>query len=269
MGYADDHSLLKITVRGKILANLANGVQFAKIFHANSYKYSEITEDLPADSPKFSSPFASSVMIRQNFPTYGIPDKTDRIVAASDLNSDLAALHHFGQSWQIKFAPQKTSSLIISLKRDLRSLPHPPLFLDDTVIPETSSVQVLGFTFDALLTWEPHIVRILNRGKQRVSQLYRCRSLLTSQDLCLIYKSWIRPVLEYGNILYTGAASSHLQCLDHLQNRIQQTCCSTFQSLSHHRDAAIIGLVCRLLNGEGRGNLQDYCPRFCRVDSRR
>ena len=49
---------------GKILANLANGVQFAKIFHANSYKYSE---DLPADSPKFSSPFASSVMIRQNF----------------------------------------------------------------------------------------------------------------------------------------------------------------------------------------------------------
>ena len=54
--------------RGKILANLANGVQIAKFFHANSYKYSEITEDLPADSPKFSSPFDSSVMIRQNFP---------------------------------------------------------------------------------------------------------------------------------------------------------------------------------------------------------
>ena len=53
--------------RGKILANLANGVQFVKIFHANSYKYSEITEDLPADSPKFSSPFASSVTIRQIF----------------------------------------------------------------------------------------------------------------------------------------------------------------------------------------------------------
>ena len=46
---------------------LANGVQFTKFFHANSYKCSEITEDLPADSPKFSSPFASSVMIRQNF----------------------------------------------------------------------------------------------------------------------------------------------------------------------------------------------------------
>ena len=75
-----------------------------------------------------------------------------------------------------------------------------------------------------------------------------------------MYRSWIRPVLEYGNILYTGAASSHLQRLDHLQTRIQWTCCSTFQSLSHHRDAAIIGLVCRLLDEESRGNLQDYCP---------
>ena len=118
-----------------------------------------------------------------------IPDKTDRITAASDLNCDLAALYHFGQSWQIKFAPNKTFSLIISLKRDLQLLPHPPLFLDGLVIPETSTVRVLGFTFDSLLTWEPHIVSILNRGKQRASQLYCCRSLLTSQDLSLMYKS--------------------------------------------------------------------------------
>ena len=47
-----------------------------------------------------------------------IPYKTDRIAAASDLNSDLVALYHFDQSWQIKFAPHK-AFLIISLKRDL------------------------------------------------------------------------------------------------------------------------------------------------------
>ena len=46
-----------------------------------------------------------------------ILDKTDRITAASDLNCDLAALYHFGQSWQIN--PNKTFSLIISLKHDL------------------------------------------------------------------------------------------------------------------------------------------------------
>ena len=178
-----------------------------------------------------------------------IPDKIDRITAASDLNCDLAALYHFGQSWQIKFAPNKTFSLIISLKRDLQLLPHPPLFLDGSVIPETSTVWVLGFTFDSLLTWESHIVSILNRGKQRASQLYCCRSLLTSQHLSLMYKSWIRPALEYGSILYAGAASTHLQRLDYLQSRIEQTCSSQFHYFTAvmHRllDWSVVSLLVR------------------------
>ena len=106
----------------------------------------------------------------------------------------------------------------------------------------------------------------VDHGKQRVSQLYRCHSLLTSQDLCLMYKSWIRPTLEYGNILYFGAALSHLQRLDSLQTRIEHTYCSTFQSLLHRCNAAIFGLVCRLLAGEGRGNLQNFCPLFHGTD---
>ena len=87
-----------------------------------------------------------------------IADKSDHIAVASDLNCDLAALYHFGQSWQIKYAPNKTSSLLVSLKRDLQTLPHPPLFLNDhdSVIPETSSVRGLRFTFDSLLTRESH-----------------------------------------------------------------------------------------------------------------
>ena len=60
-----------------------------------------------------------------------IPDKNSHIVAASHLNSDLTVLYHFGQRWFINFAPQKSSSLIISLKSDLASFPHSPLFLND------------------------------------------------------------------------------------------------------------------------------------------
>ena len=77
-----------------------------------------------------------------------------------------------------------------------------------TVIPETCTAQVLGFTFDSSLTWESHILRILTCGKQKAGQLYHCHSLFTSQDLCLMYRLWIRPTLEYGNILYSGAAST-------------------------------------------------------------
>ena len=48
-----------------------------------------------------------------------ISDKTDLTAAASDLNYDLASLCHFGLTWHITFAPNKPSSLLISLKRNL------------------------------------------------------------------------------------------------------------------------------------------------------
>ena len=81
--------------------------------------------------------------------------------------------------------------------------------------------------------------------------------------MCTIYKSWIRPTLEHGSILYSGAASTHLRRLDDLQSRIERSCSYVFQPLSHHRNAAIMGLICRLLAGEDRGNIQTYCPQFC------
>ena len=96
-------------------------------------------------------------------------------------------------------------------------------------------------------------MRMLNHGKQRVSQLYRCRSLLTSQDLCLMYKSWIRPTLEYGNILYSGAALSHPQHLDNLQAQIERTNCSTFQPLLHCRNTASLNLSVVSLLGRDEG----------------
>ena len=66
--------------------------------------------------------------------------------------------------------------------------------------------------------WEPQIADMLGCDIQRAGQLYRCHSLLSMQDMCTIYKSLIRPILEYGNILYLGAANTHSRWLDDLQS---------------------------------------------------
>ena len=84
--------------------------------------------------------------------------------------------------------------------------------------------------------------------------------------MSIIYKSWIRPILEYGNILYSGASATHLHRLNNLHSQIEQTGSSVFQPLLSHRNAAIVGLVCRILAGKGCGNLQTYCPQFCDIN---
>ena len=90
-------------------------------------------------------------------------------------------------------------------------------------------------------------------------QLYHCHSFLTKQDNCTIYKSWIRPTLGYGSVLYSGAPNTHLCRLDDLQSRIECLFSFVFQPLTH-QNAAIMGLVCHLLAGEGCGNLTDLLP---------
>ena len=35
-----------------------------------------------------------------------------------------------------------------------------------------------------------------------------------------------------------------------------------FRSLTDRRNASILGFTCRLLAGEGHGNLQSFCPEF-------
>ena len=84
--------------------------------------------------------------------------------------------------------------------------------------------------------------------------IFNSYSICYVHSICIVHIQYV--------ILYTGAASTHLQRLDCLQSRIEQTCSSHFQSLLHCRNASIIGLICRLLAGEGQGNLQNYCPLF-------
>ena len=71
------------------------------------------------------------------------------------------------------------------------------------------------------------------------------------------------PTLEYGSIIYSGAANTHLWHLDELYFWIEQSCSFVFQLLSYHWNTAIMELLCCLLAGEGHGNLQTYCPQFC------
>ena len=49
-------------------------------------------------------------------------------------------------------------------------------------------------------------------------------SLYGSQGIATLYKSWIRLVLEYNSILYSGAALTHLNCLDYFQTRVGNMC---------------------------------------------
>ena len=69
---------------------------------------------------------------------------------------------------------------------------------------------------------------IISKTKQGLAQLYRLSSYLDSVDLSIMYKSFVHSCLDYGPLLYFGAARGYLKRLDALQCRSGGVCHSTF-----------------------------------------
>ena len=192
-----------------------------------------------------------------------IPSKDDRIAAAAELNADLDRVYSWGQKWNINFEPDKCHSLCVSLKRDVEL--HPPLFMGALSITEVEVLKILGVHYDCKLTWSHMIDQLSTRARQRLGAIFRVGDYLGQSGLIIAYKSFVRPICEYSNVVFMGASATHLHKLDLIQRMAERLCGVTFSSLASRRYASSIGLLCKLLDLQCRGPLQDFCPTLTSV----
>ena len=77
--------------------------------------------------------------------------------------------------------------------------------------------------------------------------------ILTPGACSYLYKSTIRPIMEYCCHLWSGAPKSHLSLLDRVQHRMKKlvgsALYSTLEPLSHRRDVASLSLFYRYYFG--------------------
>ena len=64
------------------------------------------------------------------------------------------------------------------------------------------------------------------------------------RGLAIAFKAFVRPVCEYGNVVFMGATSTHLSKLDGIQRLASE---STFPTLCSRCSASAIGLLCKML----------------------
>ena len=73
---------------------------------------------------------------------------------------------------------------------------------------------------------------------------------------------FVRSILEYGNLAYMGAAQSHLDKLDRVQESAMKLGGFTIETLESRREAAAISLAFDLLDEDAYGELRDYKPEL-------
>ena len=85
------------------------------------------------------------------------------------LNADLQTISNWVNDWPFLFHANKTLSMVIL--RKLNSVQHPPLFMNDTIIAETTSHKHLDLTFSSTCTWNEHVNNIYLKAWIRLNLL--------------------------------------------------------------------------------------------------
>ena len=141
----------------------------------------------------------------------------DPVEAATVLNTDLQSISQWADQWLVTFSPPKTESMLISLKH--HNIPHPVLKLDGSDISDVSSHKHLGITLTQNLSWDVHIDSITSKAGSKVDVLSRLMYKLDRQTLEIMYTSFIRPSLEYGDVVWANMSQCKIRQLELIQKR--------------------------------------------------
>lgn len=112
---------------------------------------------------------------------------------------------------------------------------QPPLYFDGTPLKEVTQHTHLGITFSSDMSWKPHVDRICFRAGQRTNMLKKLKFRLPRKTLETLYKSLVRPILEYGDVVFDDSSIGLSQKIESIQLDAARTC--TGALLSTNRES--------------------------------
>ena len=136
--------------------------------------------------------------------------------AAYQLNSDLLKIHQWATKWLVTFNPSKSESVIFSRKRNKTE--HPNIFMDRQPIQEVNSHKHLGIFFSSDCTWHEHLEYIKCKAWARLNVMRKLKFKLDRKSLQTIYFTFIRPILEYADVVWNNCTQYEINELDKIQN---------------------------------------------------
>ena len=129
--------------------------------------------------------------------------KNDVSLSANDLNHDLAMISNWSLQWKMSFNPdpsKQANEVLFSRKRNAN--PHPNLFFNGTKVNRVVSQKHLGITLDEKLSFNEHVSINLSKARKGVGVLKKLFYVIPRDSLINIYKSFVRPHLDYCDFIY-------------------------------------------------------------------
>ena len=136
--------------------------------------------------------------------------------------------------------------------------------MDGTVLEEKSPLKMLGLTLSSKLNWDSYIISNAKTASNKIGALLHSMKFLSAEVALYLYKSTIRPCMEYCFRVWAGAPNCYLELLDKLQKRICRTVgpslAASLEPLAHRRNVASLSLFYRYYFGRCSSELAQLIP---------
>ena len=127
----------------------------------------------------------------------------DKNTSANELNNDLRKISNWAYQWKMSFNPdplKQAQEVIFS--RKMTKTNHPTLVFNENPVHQVALHKHLGMYLDCKLTFEERLKTIINKIIKTIGLLRKFQNFLPRKSLLTIYKSFIRPHFDYGDITY-------------------------------------------------------------------
>ena len=127
----------------------------------------------------------------------------DPINTSQKLKNDLDKGSLWANKWKMSFNPdpsKQAKEIIFSGK--INKVYHLPILLNNSTIHQISSQKHLRIHLDEELTFKHHINEKINKANKGIGIIRKLNNILPRSVLLTIYRSFVRPHLEYDDVMY-------------------------------------------------------------------
>jgi hypothetical protein len=152
-------------------------------------------------------------------------------VRADTLNQDLVKIAEWGVRWKVKFNENKTELLNYTRGIDDSF----PLVLGSTQLDDVTHHKHLGITLQNNFKWDFHIKALIDKITTLISCLKSYKYRFSRKTLETLYKSYVLPILDYGDIIWDNCTDSLANSLEDLHLDALRTITGSVRGTSHQK----------------------------------
>ena len=198
--------------------------------------------------------------------------------SAEALNGDLSSINDWAYQWRMSFNPdpnKQANEVVFSRKK--KPVQHPILYFNNAPVSTVLAHKHLGLVLDKKLAFGHHLNEKISKCNKGIGLIKRMYNVLPRKALLTIYKSFVRPHLDYADVIYD---QPHIQTFHTKIESVQYNAALAItgaikgtsrkklyselglESLCERRRYRRLVLFYKIIKNESPGYLKKYVPEF-------